>query len=55
MTEGREKCTKRFVQSAKKNAKFLSNQGKIAQFIAKTATQNEKIAAVKIAIHWHQG
>lgn len=47
MIEGRGKCTKRFVQSAKKIAKFLLSLVELAQFIVKSVFQNEKTAAVK--------
>ena len=45
--EGRVKCTKRCVQIARKSAKFHLNLKGTVRFIAKTAIQNEKTAAVK--------
>jgi hypothetical protein len=47
MTVSREKCTKRFVQSARKSAKFLLSLRKTGRFTARNAFQKEKIAAVK--------
>jgi hypothetical protein len=45
-----KRCTKRFVPTAKKNAKSLLNQGETDLFIAKIVIQSVKIAAVKRAL-----
>jgi hypothetical protein len=47
MTGDHERCTKRFAQNARKNAKSLLNPVGIVRFTAKSATQREKIAVVK--------
>jgi len=49
MTDGRERCIKRFVRNVKKNAKSLLNPAEIVRSTAKTVIQNEKTAAVKRA------
>ena len=46
MTEVQGRCTKLFVQIAKKSAKFLLSPEGTVPFTAKNAIQNEKIAAV---------
>ena len=55
MTDSRGKCTKRSVQIARKSAKFLLSPEETVQFTAKNAIQNEKIAAVKRGVNWHEG
>ncbi|HOW35188.1 MAG TPA: hypothetical protein PL155_02055 [Candidatus Omnitrophota bacterium] len=45
--EARERCIKRFVQIARKNAKFLLSPKAIVPFTAETVIQKEKIAAAK--------
>jgi hypothetical protein len=47
--ELRGKCTKRFAQNARKNAKSLSNPEMTVRYIAKNALQNAKAAVVKRA------
>ncbi len=47
MTGGQGRCTKRFVQTARKSAKFLSSPAGTVPFSAKSATQSEKIAVAK--------
>ena len=47
MTEGHGRCIKRSVQIARKSAKFPSSPAETVRFIAKSATQSEKIAVVK--------
>ncbi len=42
---GREKCTRQFVQNARRNARCLLNPAETDQFTAKIATQNAKIPA----------
>jgi hypothetical protein len=44
----RGKCIKQCVLIAKKSAKFLLSLMELVQFIAKSVTQSEKIAAVNI-------
>lgn len=41
------RCTKQFVQIAKKNVMFLLSQKMTVQFTAKNAIRKEKIAAAK--------
>lgn len=43
--EDRGKCTKRFVQSARKNVKSLSNPEMTVQYIAETVSQNARATA----------
>jgi hypothetical protein len=45
---GRGKCTKRFVQNAKKTAKFLSNPEMTGRYTAKIVIQNVRTKAVRI-------
>mgnify|MGYP001578560497 FL=1 len=52
MTGSRRKCIKQFVLSARKSVKFLLSLVELVQFIAKSVTQNEKIAAVKRGEFW---
>ena len=47
MTEVRARCTKLFVQIAKKSAKFPSNPEKIVRFIAENVFQSTRMAGVK--------
>jgi hypothetical protein len=46
-TEVRERCIRLSVQTAKRNAKFLSNPGKIVPCIAGTAIPSIKPAVAK--------
>ena len=50
-TEVREKCIRPFVRIAKRNAKSLSNPGKIVRCIAGTVSPNTKIVVVKNGEH----
>jgi hypothetical protein len=46
--EGRERCTKQSVRTAKKSAKFLSSQEKTGRYIARNAFRSARIAVVKV-------
>ncbi len=46
-TEVRERCTRRLAQTARKNAKFLSNRAATVQYIARNAFQSAEVKVVK--------
>ncbi len=43
---GRERCSRQYVRSARKNAKYLSSQEKTVRYIARIVSQSVKIAVV---------
>jgi hypothetical protein len=47
--ELRGRCTRRFAQNVRKNAKSLLNPEMTVRYTAESATQSEKIAVVKRA------
>lgn len=54
MIDGRGRCIKRSVQTARKSVKFLLSPVGTVQFTAKSATQSEKITAVKTGVNWRK-
>jgi len=47
LTEARERCIRRYAQTAKKNAKSLSSRAETVRYIVRNALQNAKAKAVK--------
>jgi len=45
--EGRGRCTRRFVQTVRKNAKSLSNPGMTVRYTAEIVSQSVRAKAVK--------
>ncbi len=50
LIETQRRCIKRFVQNATKNVKFLLNQQKANQYIAKNVLRNENINSITLEI-----